>query len=432
MRSAEPRESHDASARSQRTVYYAAAAWLAWLPLTVPMVLAVFAAHPSAVSLALSLAGLIVFVVIYSWTAFRNARDIIGIVPSTEPQSEVTLWLPIILMLALSLVLTETYGVALGGLFIFTCASAAGRLSAAKAAGLLATVALMTLFFGWRTHLPLSASLSAVLWMGFAGITTITMVWAIRSSRHMREERAEMARLAAITEERLRIARDLHDLLGHSLSAIALKAELARKLGNVEPERAAGEIADIERIARTSLQDVREAVSGYRQPTLASEVSGATELLAAAGIACDREGDVPAALPSAIEVALAWAVREGVTNTIRHSHARHCAIKIRQMPGGVCLEIRDDGSGSVPSPERRQAMAGAEGSGNGLRGLAERVASLGGQMECGPAQGGGFRLSIRLPVESGARLSSPVAQAVALPQRTPAAEPDGLASTGAE
>jgi two-component system, NarL family, sensor histidine kinase DesK len=230
-------------------------------------------------------------------------------------------------------------------------------------------------------------------------------------SRRLREERAELARYAAVTEERLRIARDLHDLLGHNLSLIALKSELAGRLVLASPERAAVEIGDIERVARTALQEVREAVAGYRQPTLASELRGAREVLAAAGIAYRIEGDeaLVSGLPTAVEPALAWAVREGITNVVRHSRARSCEVGLARANDEVSVSITDDGprvvtEGVAPVPGPLSAQVG-----NGLRGLAERVAALGGRFEAGPLPDGGFRLSVALPLQrraSGSRASA--------------------------
>ena len=213
---------------------------------------------------------------------------------------------------------------------------------------------------------------------------------------------SELAQLA-VTEERLRIARDLHDLLGHTLSLIALKSELARRLARGAPERAEAEIADVERAARAALQEVREAVAGYRQPTLASELRAARELLAAAGIAFTYEetdaanGAVGAVgLPVALEATLAWAMREGVTNVIRHSRARACAIHLDHQPAALTITIADDGHSA---PDAGNAV------GNGLRGLAERVAALGGTCESGACESGmagagGFRLAVTLPLQT--------------------------------
>jgi two-component system, NarL family, sensor histidine kinase DesK len=186
----------------------------------------------------------------------------------------------------------------------------------------------------------------------------------------------------AVADERLRFARDLHDLLGHDLSLIALKAELAGKLLPGRTDAAATELEQIRELTRNALAQVREAVDGYRQPTLPSELAGARVALEAAGIALHVDArDEP--LAPEVESVLAWAVREGATNAIRHSGARRAEITLR--PG--MLEIADDGHGA-PRPEP---------AGNGLTGLRERVQAVGGTVEAGAGPGGGFRLVVRVP-----------------------------------
>jgi two-component system sensor histidine kinase DesK len=363
--------------------------------------------------LVLSLLGAAIFAGVYIWTALQNARRVAGAAP-TPVRADLALWLPVLAMLLLSLVLTEADGAAWGGLFIFTVAAAMGRLPTRQAAALLASVALLTLFYGWRTHLPLGAGLSNIFWMGLAGLATLTMVWSITASRRLREEREELARFAAVTEERLRIARDLHDLLGHNLSLITLKSELAGRLIGAAPARAAVEIGDIERVARTALREVREAVAGYRQPTLASELHSAREVLAAAAITYHVEGAAAlGALPEPVEGALAWAVREGVTNIVRHSRARTCTIWLRRAAETVGVEIADDGIGIAGTTGDRDGDAAqTRYTGNGLRGVEERVVALDGRCEAGARRGGGFRLAVRVPLAPAALAEGANEQAV--------------------
>ncbi|MFE1953468.1 sensor histidine kinase [Streptomyces sp. NPDC059524] len=213
----------------------------------------------------------------------------------------------------------------------------------------------------------------------------------VRTTRELRRARAQVAQLAA-NEERLRLARDLHDLLGHSLSLITLKSELAGRMLPDHPDKAADQVADIEKVSRQALVDVREAVTGYRRPRLAAELAGAQAALSAAGIAAEVPSTGPD-LPETQEAALAWTLREAVTNVVRHSGARRCLVHLvrRETLAGPVVEltVEDDGAGPSGSPP-----------GNGLTGLAERVAAVGGTLDTGPAAGRGFLLVARVPAAS--------------------------------
>ncbi|MET0460778.1 MAG: histidine kinase [Ilumatobacteraceae bacterium] len=215
--------------------------------------------------------------------------------------------------------------------------------------------------------------LVSVAMFGFFGL--------VRANRELSGARVEVARLAA-EGERNRIARDLHDLLGHSLTTITIKAGLARRLAERDPRRAVAEITEVEDLARRSLTEVRAAVSGYREVTLAGELATAGEVLRAAGIT--------ASLPPAIEHVpadrrqlFAWVVREGVTNVVRHSRATSCTIAV----GADWLEVVDDGT------------APAAPVGNGLTGLRERVAAAGGVVVAGPWPTDGPATGWRLRVD---------------------------------
>ena len=211
--------------------------------------------------------------------------------------------------------------------------------------------------------------------------------------RELQSARRELARLAVI-EERERLSRDLHDLLGQTLSMITLKSELARHLVTEEPERCARELSEIERVSRKTLREVREAVAGYRQPTLSSELEGARQLLAAAGIDAQIES-INEVLPPAFDAALAWTVREGVTNIIRHSHARQCRIHLTKKNGAVMAEVLSEGG-------QREQVESTVRPGLGLAGLRERVSALGGRMEAGPLMLSGkehFRVRVELPIQ---------------------------------
>ncbi len=234
-------------------------------------------------------------------------------------------------------------------------------------------------------HVSLQASFDDVTPVAIpvVALTMFAVLGVVRGNQALREARTELAQLAA-ENERIRIARDLHDLLGHSLTTITVKAGLARKLGETDPTGALGQIAEVEELSRQALADVRAAVSSYRDVTLAGELARGRELLRASGVAAD--------LPTATEVVdaahselLGWAVREGLTNVVRHAHASTCAVRL--SPGGV--EITDDGVGAAAPP------------GNGLRGLQERVAAAGGSVDAGPAEPGGWRLRVLLAADGG-------------------------------
>jgi two-component system sensor histidine kinase DesK len=219
------------------------------------------------------------------------------------------------------------------------------------------------------------------LLVGFAAVAGCLLVEA---NQQLSQAREQIARLA-VGEERLRFARDLHDLLGHSLSVIALKSELAGRLIKNTPGLAAHEVEDIEKVARDALREVREAVTGYRQPTLAAELAGAHEALTAAGIEYHVDQDhVP--LPPAVEAVLAWTVREAVTNVMRHSQAKRCSVRIINKDGQATIEVVDDGRGGTPA------------AGSGLRGLEERVRERGGTLTAEPLPHEGFRLRVTLPL----------------------------------
>jgi two-component system, NarL family, sensor histidine kinase DesK len=231
---------------------------------------------------------------------------------------------------------------------------------------------------------------------GASAVGVGLLLTLLRDLRTRNEElnaaRAELAR-TAVAAERERFARDLHDLLGHSLSVIAIKAELTGRLIGSAPERAATEVAELEAVARTALSEVREAVSGYRRPTLDHELEGARVALAAAGIAARFEAATGPLSPE-VEAVLAWTVREGATNVIRHSGARCCAVRVRADGAAAEVEVVDDGAGEGPRP------GDGPGGGNGLAGLRERTAAVCGRLEAGALDGGGFRLAVSVPMVS--------------------------------
>lgn len=231
----------------------------------------------------------------------------------------------------------------------------------------------------WSTTYALVATALAV--GGFSKL--------LRTARELLAAREELAQLA-VTAERARFARDLHDILGHSLTVITVKAELARRLVARDPGRAETEMAEIERLGRAALQDMRATVAGYRQVSLPAELASARGVLEAAGIRADLPRAVDA-VPGELHELFGWVVREGVTNVVRHSAARTCTV--RAWATGI--EVDDDGR---PEP-------GGHRGGSGLTGLAERVANAGGRLVAGPRPDHGFRLRVDVPDPAGA--SSP-------------------------
>jgi len=205
-----------------------------------------------------------------------------------------------------------------------------------------------------------------------------------RMNRKLRKANEEIEHLAKLAE-RERIARDLHDVLGHTLSVITLKSELAGKLMDRDPQRAAKEIREVEEISRQALSDVRDAIRGYRAKGLTAELAHAKATLETAGIVVQCDAATTLQIPAMQESVLSLAVREGVTNVVRHARASHCRLRIEQQNGSCRLEIQDDGQGFV-SVE-----------GNGLRGMRERVEMLGGTLE--RRNRSGTSLTITLPLK---------------------------------
>lgn len=361
-------------------------------------------AHPTALQLMLTLTGTGIFAALYLYLALP--------LPFHEAAPVHLSWrahrLPLALAVLLAadiVLLTLLAGADWLWFFIFVSIALGARLPARPAIAAVAAVAVLTVAvgvgpFGWvyalRVALPV-----AVVGLGMIGVGQL-----VRTIRALRDARQELARLA-VAEERLRFARDLHDLLGQSLSTITLKNELARSLVRSQPERAVQELGDAIGVARAALREVREAVTGYRQPTLASELRNAQELLRAAGIACQVEdllaNDMNLPLSPGTEAVLAWTIREGATNVVRYSGARICTIALRREGEEGVLTVTDDGRGpgsaSAPSADQISGRTGT-----GLRGLAERAVQIHGDVEAGPSAGTGgsestgFRLRVRVPL----------------------------------
>jgi two-component system sensor histidine kinase DesK len=248
---------------------------------------------------------------------------------------------------------------------------------------------------GWHDTLGDSIGLVTPVAVPVVALISLGLRQVANANFALAEARAEVAQLGA-EAERARIARDLHDLLGHSLTTITVKAGLAHRIGQTQPERALEEIAAVEDIARRSLQDVRAAVAGYREVTLAGELAGGRELLRAAGIVAELPSAVDAVDPIHQEL-LGWVVREGLTNVVRHARAKKCTVRLSRRS----IEIIDDGTGSLTVPAGTSpAPIRASERGNGLAGLRERVAASGATLEAGACSPSGWRLRVCLPEDA--------------------------------
>jgi two-component system, NarL family, sensor histidine kinase DesK len=338
--------------------------------------------HPPGVERDLALAALIAFGVLYvllfAWIR-RTRRAGLRVPPGQG-------WIAIAAQLGLGALAAPGAGAAALATLVYVAATSMillPRRAVLPAAAVLALIPVLAplIMPGWETEsgVAIAVVLAASASFGFSRLA--------ERNAELVAAQDEIHRLA-VAEERERAARDLHDILGHSLTVIAVKAELAGRLLQVDPSRAADEVADLERLAREALGDVRHTVGAYREVSLDSELSSARSALAAAGVAADLPASIGDLPPERSEL-FGWAVREGVTNVVRHSGARHCTIRID--PDRV--EVVDDGRGPAPGPA---------GGGHGLRGLRERAERMGGQLTIGrPTPGPGFLLRVSLPEGAG-------------------------------
>ncbi|MFG1653431.1 sensor histidine kinase [Micromonospora sp. NPDC049275] len=250
-----------------------------------------------------------------------------------------------------------------------------------------------------------SAMTTQVLLVAYTTVSTVLtglIVYGLSQMsilvRELHATRTELARLAVI-RERLRFSRDLHDLLGYSLSAVTLKSELTRRLVVRNPDRALAELDDILGISRQALADVRQLASGYRDMSLGDEARSARSVLSAADIRVRMEIDHPE-LPQAVSTVLATVLREGVTNLLRHSRARTCEVLVAEQDGRVLLTIANDGA----DQGLRQP---SEHGGSGLRNLSDRAGALGGRLVTSCSPDGWFRLRAELPVSLPVAVEAP-------------------------
>lgn len=337
----------------------------AWLIYLVSFLISPAFKRASALEWALTVAGAVVFLALYFRGFWYWDRRILWCAAG-------------ILLLG---VLFSPFNWGASSFFIYAAAfvphSGSKRLSWVLIGAILAVLALET----WLADLSPYVWIPAAVFSLLIGGINIHDSEVRRTNAKLRMAQEEVERLAQ-TAERERIARDLHDLLGHTLSMITLKSELAGKLIDRDPDRAGREIREVERISREALREVRSAIAGYRSEGLQAELARARLALESSGLKVEYFTQ-PVELEPARETVLALALREAVTNVIRHAKASTCRISLETVDGEVRLEVRDDGRGAQ-APE-----------GIGLSSMRERVEGLGGRLE--RRADGGTSLLIVLP-----------------------------------
>ncbi|MEW2494575.1 histidine kinase [Streptomyces nodosus] len=279
----------------------------------------------------------------------------------------------------------------------------------------------------WQQTVVLgTASLGGGLLMAFSSRFS---VWLLAVVLELESARVTQARLA-VAEERLRIGRDLHDVMGRNLTVIALKGELAVQLARRGSPAAVAQMVEVQRIARDSHREIREVVRGYRVADLHAELIGAGEVLRAAGIDCGIEDGCVDVLPEATAAQLGWVIREGTTNVLRHADADRCTIRLRQVAatGGRVWELVMENDGARPGQGAGQDGSGPAGpavrEGSGLAGLRERLAGQGGVIRAERQPRGVFRLTVRIPVTPTETVGASAAPAASVEASvTPVARP---------
>jgi two-component system sensor histidine kinase DesK len=351
---------------------FARLAYLWLIYLASPIYFAVTNPH-DALAVSVTIVAVAVFLPMYFWASWLRGP--------------ITL-VPIVVITAIAILLERVnYG---SGVFFVYAGAFAFRVGRPR----VATVVLAAI----ELTVLVDALLGGLDFQTLAWTTAITAlvggmtIYSADAGRRMHEAQQESRRLAVVAE-RERIGRDLHDLLGHTLSVIALKSELASRLASIDADRSLAEIRDVERISRDALAEVRRAVEGWAdEHGLANEIQRARTALDAAGVtlACDV---APAVLEPAVSQTLAFAVREAVTNVVRHAHATKCTIRIDTVDatagtgGAIRLSVDDDGIG------------GGDAEGSGLAGMRARVAARGGRLV--RESDHGTRLTITLPAQNG-------------------------------
>ncbi len=352
---------------------------LVWLVFLSPPLYGLFQAKHSSAQIIYGLAVIALFVAIFVWVFFGShswEHDKFPLIRGANIFGMVFSYIVFFLLYPV----ISWYGI---GMFIYA-GSFAGRQRSftpsivAMSVSALAAVVCALLGLDWIS------SVSIPLFTAVATLGNHISYQETVASKALQRSQEEVSRIAKIAE-RERIARDLHDLLGHTLSVIVLKSELAGRIGETNPEKALKEIREVEKIARDSLQEVRSAVRGYRSRGLEGEIQGVKLACEAAGLKLELF-QMPVALEWSAEQALSFVLREAVTNAIRYATARTLWVSIEKIGNNVRLSVWDDGSGKILE-------------GNGIRGMRERAQALGGTLEINPSFKG-VTATLPLPVES--------------------------------
>jgi two-component system sensor histidine kinase DesK len=338
----------------------------AWLIYTLPFLLLAIAGPFDAVQKSVMLVSFAVFLPLYFSSYFVRSPQILWFVAAHD----------LIAIINIENPSAATF-------FIFASACIANGFSTRVAMQVLAGQVLFSTAVSYAMGTEWWYYMMSTVISTLVGSLTIQARAREAGDAKLRIAQQEVERLAKLAE-RERIARDLHDLLGHTLSVVVLKSELAQKLMSRDPAKAMQEIAEVERISRQGLADVRQAITGYRSSGLAAEIEHVRDTLSAAGIDTTIEAR-PVKLAPAQETALSLALREAATNVIRHAAATRCHIKFYAQDGSALMEVQDDGKG------------GEAPFGNGLTGMRERIQSLGGALQRESERG--TRLLIRLPLK---------------------------------
>jgi len=339
------------------------AIWLAYLPLFfIPW----FIERPSTTQMIAATAGLVVFLALY-FAAFKATGRRLTILAVAT------------LLISFALAFTGSNWTVIT---IYAAAMVGNLRPPRRAAIMVGAFAVATCILAFATRQPVIFWVFGVFLTIMVGAANISRATLEDKNQALAESRDEVRQLAAAAE-RERIARDLHDLLGRTLTLIAIKADLAAKLADRDSDEARNEMRDIAGAARQGLADVRSAVSGMTGATLSRELASSQAALSVAGIRCKIEGDADRIDPGSSAV-LAMALREAITNVIRHSGASSCEILVKQHPGGLEMTVSDNGHGE------------AVRAGGGIAGLRSRLGAAGGDLAVrGTAEG--TQLVARLP-----------------------------------